>query len=73
MSLLPSPSKKNRKTQSRFVCENCEHTANADDVGAMNSLARGHRVLACGVDSLESSVKQEPAESSDAHLLVSCG
>ena len=46
MSLLPSPSKKNRKTQSRFVCENCEHTANADDVGAMNSLARGHRVLA---------------------------
>jgi len=38
--------KENRKTQSRFACENCGHTANADDVGAINILARGHRVLA---------------------------
>ena len=39
--------KENRKSQSRFVCENCGHTANADDVGALNILARGYRVLAC--------------------------
>ena len=39
--------KESRKTQSRFVCENCGHAANADDVGALNILARGHRVLAC--------------------------
>jgi len=40
--------KENRTTQSRFVCKSCGHTANADDVGAINILARGHRVLACG-------------------------
>ena len=39
--------KRIRKTQSRFECENCGHTANADDVAAINILARGHRVLAC--------------------------
>ncbi len=62
--------KENRKTQARFVCENCGHVANADDVGSLNILARGHRVLACGVDSLESSMKQEPVGSSDTNLLV---
>ena len=62
--------KENRKNQSRFVCGNCGHKANADDVAAINILARGHRVLACGVDSLESSMKQEPVGSSDTSLLV---
>ena len=62
--------KENRKTQSRFECENCGHTANADDVAAINILARGHRVLACGVGLPKPSTKQEPVESSDASLLV---
>ena len=31
--------KENRKTQSRFECENCGHTANADDVAAIRSTA----------------------------------
>ena len=62
--------KENRKTQSRFVCENCGHAANADDVGAINILARGHRVLACGVGSLKPSIKQEPVGSSDTSLFV---
>jgi len=62
--------KENRKTQSRFACENCGHVANADDVGAINILARGHRVLACGVGLLEPSMKQEPVGSSDTNLLV---
>ena len=62
--------KENRKTQSRFECESCGHTANADDVAAINILARGHRVLACGVGLLKPSTKQEPVESSDASLLV---
>ena len=46
------------------------HAANADDVGALNILARGHRVLACGVGLLEPSMKQEPVGSSDTNLLV---
>ena len=60
----------NRKSQFRFVCENWGHAANADDVGAINILARGHRVLACGVGSLEPSMEQEPVGSSDTSLLV---
>jgi len=63
-------SKENRKTQAQFECVECGHRANADDVGALNILARGHRVLACGVDSLESSMKQEPVGSSNTSLLV---
>lgn len=39
--------KENRKTQAQFACITCGHKANADDVGALNVLARGHRVLAC--------------------------
>ena len=42
----------------------------ADDVRASNSVARGQRVLACGVDLLESSVNQELVGSSDTSLLV---
>ena len=62
--------KENRKTQAHFACIACGHEGNADDVGALNGLARGHRVLACGVDALESSVNQEPAGSSNTSLLV---
>jgi putative transposase len=40
--------KENRKTQSSFECLACSFTANADHVGALNILAAGHAVLACG-------------------------
>lgn len=61
----------NRKTQAVFRCVACGHTAHADVVGAINILARGHRVAACVEDvsrarpvraQRATSVKQEPAE-----------
>ena len=53
--------KDNRKTQERFKCVSCHYTNNADRVAALNILARGHRVLACGDVPLGKSMKQEPA------------
>ena len=53
-------SSENRQSQSAFVCTECGFNENADLVGALNVLARGHRVLACGEGSLEPFVKQEP-------------
>ena len=41
-------SKENRKTQSQFHCIDCGYENNADVVGAINILERGHRLLACG-------------------------
>lgn len=64
-------SKDNRQTQSRFACVACGHTAHADTVGAINILARGHRVSACGEDirhdkaampNRAASLKQEPTK-----------
>ena len=52
--------KRNRKTQAVFECVCCGHTANADRNAALNILAAGHAVLACGVDALATTVKQEP-------------
>jgi len=63
--------KENRQTQAKFECVDCGHEENADVVGAMNVLARGHRVVACGEDgsglarkrkTKPASVKQEPTE-----------
>ncbi len=53
-------SKDNRKSQAKFQCIECGYEANADFVGAVNILARGHRVLACGETGLPDSMKQEP-------------
>ncbi|MBB3048951.1 putative transposase [Litorivivens lipolytica] len=50
----------NRKTQANFTCVQCGHQDNADRVAAINILARGRRVLACGESSLDDSMKQEP-------------
>ena len=50
----------NRQSQAVFVCECCGYENNADTIGAINVLARGHRVLACGEDALATSAKQEP-------------
>ena len=53
----------NRATQANFACVDCGFEENADVVGAINILARGHRVAACGeVVHQGSSVKQEPTE-----------
>jgi putative transposase len=56
-------SKDNRLTQAKFLCVDCGYENNADVVGAINILERGHRLLACG-ESAQSgrSKKQEPAE-----------
>ena len=45
-------SKDNRKTQAHFECVECSYTNNADIVGALNILERGHRLLACGESAL---------------------
>ncbi|WP_431820972.1 RNA-guided endonuclease InsQ/TnpB family protein [Burkholderia sp. F1] len=56
-------SAENRQTQAAFRCVACGHEAHADVVGAINILARGHRVAACGEPVRSGcSVKQEPAE-----------
>lgn len=56
-------SRENRQTQALFACVSCEYENNADHVGAINVLAAGHAVLACG-EPVQSgrSAKQEPAE-----------
>jgi putative transposase len=56
-------SKDNRKTQAQFFCLDCGYENNADVVGAINILERGHRLLACGESvQLGHSMKQEPIE-----------
>jgi len=61
----------NRPTQTLFKCIGCGYENHADVVGAMNILARGHRVAACGeagsglgrkTRTKPASVKQEPTE-----------
>ncbi|SPK77483.1 putative transposase (plasmid) [Cupriavidus taiwanensis] len=59
----------NRQTQARFACVDCGFKENADLVGAINILARGHRVAACGEPvQLGRLVKQEPAEASTQNI-----
>ena len=60
-------SKDNRQTQAKFECVECGFEENADLVGAINILARGQRVLACG-EPVQSgrSGKQEPTEATQA-------
>lgn len=56
-------SAENRQKQARFACVDCGYENNADMVGAINVLERGHRLLACGeLAQSGRSVKQEPAE-----------
>jgi len=52
--------KANRVSQSKFKCGACNHTANADRNASLNILAAGHAVLACGVDAIATTMKQEP-------------
>jgi putative transposase len=64
-------SAENRQTQARFACVDCGYENHADVVGALNVLARGHRVaargeegsgLTCTRQTQPASVKQEPTE-----------
>jgi putative transposase len=53
----------NRTTQARFHCVACGYCENADRVAAINVLARGHRVAACGeTSSARGTSAQEPVE-----------
>ena len=53
----------NRQTQAQFRCVECGFSENADVVGAINILARGHRVAACGDTSpAHEASAQEPTE-----------
>lgn len=62
-----SISKDNRLTQAKFLCVGCGYEQNADVVGAINILERGHRLLACGELAQSGlSVKQEPIEVTQA-------
>jgi putative transposase len=60
-------SAENRRTQGRFVCAECGFTENADLVGAMNILAAGHAVLACGELALSGRSTEAGPHQSDAH------
>ncbi|PWW46766.1 RNA-guided endonuclease InsQ/TnpB family protein [Melaminivora alkalimesophila] len=70
----------NRRAQAVFRCVECGREGHADHIGAINILARGHRVAACGEDvsrarparaKRAASVKQEPAEATpSSHVLV---
>lgn len=51
--------KENRKSQSKFECIYCGYKANADLNASINILAEGLLVLACGVEALASTMKQE--------------
>ncbi len=56
-----------RRNQSQFRCVNCGFEDNADVVGALNVLAAGLAVLACGgTVRMGRPMKQEPAEVSQA-------
>jgi len=61
----------NRPTQARFACVDCGYENNADRVGAINVLERGHRLLACGEWAQSGrSVKQEPTEATTQGLAL---
>jgi len=51
--------KDNRVKLEEFQCVNCGHTENADLNASINILTEGHSVIACGVEALASTVKQE--------------
>jgi len=61
----------NRQTQAKFACMDCGYENNADIVGAINVLERGHRLLACGeLAQSGRSVKQEPTKATTQGLAL---
>jgi putative transposase len=64
-------SAENRQTQAKFACVECGYENNADLVGAINVLAAGHAVLACGgMGQSARPAKQEPAEATTQRLAL---
>ncbi len=64
-------SAENRQTQARFACVECGFEENADLVGAINILAAGQAVLACGgMAQSDRPAKQEPAEATTQELAL---
>ena len=64
-------SAENRQTQAKFACVECGFEENADLVGAINILAAGHAVLACGgMAQSGRPAKQEPAEATAQELAL---
>lgn len=60
--------KDNRKSQANFKCMACGFECNADYNAALNILAAGHAVTACGEERARaSSMKQEPAWATAAY------
>lgn len=55
-------SQENRQSQAKFVCGKCGHTDNADVNAAQNILRAGLARIACGEETLVTSVKQEPPQ-----------
>ena len=54
--------KNSRPTQAKFKCTSCGFESNADHNAALNILAAGHAVSACGVGKAQApTLKQEPA------------
>jgi len=49
----------NRINQAEFECIRCGHAENADLNASINILAEGHSVIACGVERVISTAKQE--------------
>ncbi|MBU2598737.1 MAG: transposase, partial [Actinobacteria bacterium] len=58
-SICSHIAKENRESLIKFQCVKCKHTENADLNASKNILAEGHSVIACGVEALVSTVKQE--------------
>jgi putative transposase len=64
-------SAENRQTQARFACVACGFENSADLVGAINVLAAGHAVLACGgMAQSDHPAKQEPTEATQQGLAL---
>ncbi|MDR0827289.1 MAG: transposase [Desulfovibrio sp.] len=62
--------KNNRISQAQFVCTACGHEANADINAALNILAAGLAVSACGVGKAQAPMmKQEPAYGASVRTL----
>jgi putative transposase len=62
--------KSNRVKQAQFICTACGHKANADHNAALNILAAGHAVSACGAGKAQApALKQEPAYGASVRTL----
>ena len=65
--------KENRINQAKFQCIQCGHTEDADLNASINILAEGHSVLACGVEALASTAKQELLIRKSPHQCIGVG